>query len=380
MRKSVRVVVTMLVAALVTVPTVVLAQEYVAYAVTKKGEEEPIPEDVLAITKKNAKKLVELRWSDYAGPQLRVGVLEADNKSGAGTWHVSDDYGTKASGGSTEVPVNGIDAILADSLQKTGRFRVLTRTELGDVLDEQDLGDSGRVAKPSAAQTGQVLGAEYLVQVVINSYEAGVGGKQGGIGGFSRKLRAVGGIKGGKEKSYVSMTFRLINAETSEIEATQVVEATISDLSIGLGGYGWGGAGALGGFLSGYAKTPIGQAVIAAINAGTVELVKQLGNKPLSGSVIKVDGDRVMVNLGEGMVASGDRFAAQSKGEEIIDPDTGVSLGSENEDIGMLEIVEVKEKFSYAKAVGFDPARLSRGDRLVSTQGPEPLKFGPPWK
>jgi len=355
----------------------VSSADYIAYAQTKKGEELPFPENARAIVKKNAKKLVGVRWGEYQGKKIRIGVLEADNQSSVSSYSWG---GGEYSAAVEQVPMNGIDALLTDAMAKTGRFTILTRTEeLNDVLGEQDLGDSGRVAKPSAAKIGQVLGAQYLVQIVINSYEPNVGGKKVGLGGFSRKLRAVGGAKVGKNKGYVQMTFKLINAETSEIVASEVVEATISDMSFGFGGTGYGAAGVLGGFLSSYSKTPIGQAVMAGINIGVVELVKQVGNLPLTGSVVKVDPDKAIVNLGEGLVATGDLLTAVSQGEEFIDPDTGLSLGAEEEEVGTLKVTSVKEKYCYVEAVGFELSALSRGDKVLTNSEPEPLEFGPPW-
>lgn len=352
--------------------------DYVAYSVDKKGVEKPLPEDVKAIVAKNAKHLVAVRWGEYAGRKIRLGVLEADNQSSASTYHfpMGGSYSTDYQ----QVPVNGIDALLTDALTQTKRFRVLTRTELGDVLDEQDLGDSGRVAKPSAAKIGNVLGAQYLIQVVVNSYEANTSGKKGGLGGFGRKLGALGGIAGGKSKSSVQMTFKLIDAETSEVVASEVVDSKIVELSLGVAAGAWGGAGAIGGFFSGYSKTPIGQAVMATVNVGVFELIKQLGNLPISGSVVKVEEARAIVNLGEDTVSVGDQLSAVSKGEEFIDPDTGLSLGAEEEEIGILEVIEVKDKYSYVKPVGFEASRLSRGNKVVSTKPAAPLEYATDWK
>jgi len=361
---------------LLGVPAV--ASDYLAYAVTKDGEK-PLPEDVKSIVAKNAKRLVQVRWGEYAGKKIRIGVLEADNESGAGSYQVSGAFG-QYSNNMNEVPVNAIDALLTDALTQSGRFRVLTRTELGDVLDEQDLGDSGRVAKPSAAKIGKVLGAQYLVQVSVNSYEANVSGKKGGLGGFGRKLRAIGGVTGGKNKSAVQMTFKLIDAETSEVVASEVVDSKISDLSLGLGATVWGGSGALGGFFSGYSKTPVGQAVMATVNTGVFELIKQVGNLPMTGSVAKVESTRVILNLGSNAVKPGDRLVAVSKGEEFVDPETGLSLGAEEEELGMLSVTEVKEKYCYAVTDGFEVSRLSVGDMVKSTAPPASLSFGEPWK
>ena len=97
-----------------------------------------------------------------------------------------------------EVPVNGIEAMISDVMLRSGRFRVVERAALDNVLSEQDLVTSGRVAKPSGAKTGQVLGAEYLVQAVITSYEPDYKGKKVlviGSGATAATLMADSGLR-----------------------------------------------------------------------------------------------------------------------------------------------------------------------------------------
>lgn len=351
--------------------------DFVGYAVTGKGER-PLPESLDEIA---CEELVRVRWGDYQGPRVRVGVLEVDNDSAASSLSVAAPdgqvYAYSVSDIEREVPVNGIEAMVSDALHQTGRFRVVERAALGDVLGEQDLAASGRVSQPSGAATGKVLGAEYLIQAVVTSYEPSVSGKKGGLGGITKGL--FGGVKVGKEKSMIGMNFRLIDAETSELVFTKQVDVTISKKEIDLGGIGWGGSGALGGMFSTFSKTPIGQAIIAGVNIGVFELVKQIGNSPMTGSVIKVDGPKVYVNVGGDALEPGAKFRAISQGEELIDPETGLSLGSETEVLGTLELTEVNEKFSIAKTVDFDAARLSRGDAIESSASAAKMEFAADW-
>jgi tetratricopeptide (TPR) repeat protein len=67
-------------------------------------------------------------------------------------------------------------------------------------------------------------------------------------------------------------------------------------------------------------------------------------------------------------IKPGDRFNAYSKGEEFIDPDTGLSLGSEETFIGAIEIKDVKEKFSIASLVS-GKGMLKRGDIIKGGLG-----------
>ena len=353
--------------------------EYLAYAVTEKGRA-PLPERIDEI---QAQHLLNIEWGEFSGKKTRVGVLEVDNNSSASTYKFTDSSGNTYEsewnvGGGT-VPVNGIEAIVTDTMNRTGRFRLVERAALGNVLGEQDLANSGRVAKPSAAATGKVLGAEILVQVVVTDYEENTSGTSGGAGGLLRKVPLVGGVGIKSGKGRVGLNFRLIDATTSEVLFTKQIESIIKESGLTLAGAGWTSDALLGGFISNYAKTPIGQAVIAGINKGVYELIKEIGARPAEGSVVKAEGDRVWLNIGDDGVDMGDRLTVMSKGEELIDPETGISLGSSDSKLGDVEVIQVAEKFSIARWVSLTVAP-NRGDRVVSQAPPPTIEFADKWK
>lgn len=353
------------------------ADDFLAYAVIN-GKTRPLPENLDPIPTKH---LVKIQWGRYSGKKARVGVLKVDNTSSASSVSITGPGGSYNYNFNTGgVPVQGIEAILIDVLNQTGRFRVVERTVLNKTLREQDLGASGRISKPSAAKIGKVLGAQYLIQAVVTHYEPNYQGQRIGVGGLLPGK--VGGLLGGvgvkTGRSMVGMNFRLIDAQTSEIVFSKQVESVISQSGLTLGGAGFGKSGALGGFFSNYSRTPIGQAVIAAVNKGVYELVKQIGNAPAWGSVVKVTGGRVYLNLGQGQVRPGDRLKVLRKGEALVDPETGLSLGSEDKEVGTVVITEVKKKYSIARAEG---ARgIKRGDKVVSTRSAGRLLFARSWE
>jgi len=353
------------------------AADYVAYSVGEK-EKSPLPERV---DKVETKYLLNIEWGDYAGRKARLGVLEVDNNSSANSYTVSTMMGDiNYSDSTTGVPVNGIEAIVIDSLSQTGRFRLVERTELGDVLAEQDLATSGRVAKPSGAKTGNVLGAEYLVQLVVTDYETNTSGTDKGIGGLlTSKVPLLGGVKAGSSTGRVGLNIRLIDAETSEITFTKQIEAVIKESNLAFGGVGLIGDVGLGGFMSQYSKTPVGQAVIAGINQAVFELIKQVGAKPAQGSIVKADAAQIYTNLGQDAVAVGDRLQVLKKGEELIDPETGISLGGSTTSIGEIEVSQVQEKFSIARPVSLN-GTPDRGDQVVGTKPAAALEFASKWK
>ena len=353
------------------------AADYVAYSVGEK-EKSPLPERVDNV---DTEYLLNIQWGDYAGRKSRLGVLEVDNNSSTSSYTVSTAMGNvDYSASTTGVPVNGIEAIVIDSLSQTGRFRLVERTELGDVLAEQDLASSGRIAKPSGAKTGNVLGAEYLVQLVVTDYESKTSGTNKGIGGIlTRKVPLLGGIKAGSSTGRVGLNIRLIDAETSEITFTKQIEAVIKETNLAFGGAGLFGDVGLGGFMSEYSKTPVGQAVIAGINQAVFELIKQVGAKPPEGSIVKADAAQIYTNLGADAVAVGDRLQVLKKGEELIDPETGISLGGSTTSIGEIEVSQVQEKFSIARPVSLS-STPDRGDKVKGTKAAAPLEFAKSWK
>jgi hypothetical protein len=231
---------------------------------------------------------------------------------------------------------------------------------------------------------GQILGAEYLVEVVITGYDPGVNARSTNLGGVGSalggRLGGIGGLLGNvnvnSKTSSIGLNFRLIDATTSEVVFTKQVDRQLQESGLSFGGAGWGGGNAFGGFVGAYARTPIGQAVIAAINDGVYELVKQIGAKPATGSIVKVEGGRAWLNMGAGQVAVGDRLRVSRKGEALIDPETGISLGSSDTPLGEAQVVEVQERFSIAQLEGAASGARAR-DVVASLAPPEPIEFGP---
>ena len=96
--------------------------EYLAYSVSEDGNR-PLPENIENI---EAKYLLNIEWGSFAGGKSRLGVLEVDNTSSAGSYTIVGGVGF-SSGSVSQVPVNGIEAIVTDTLARTNRFRLVER-------------------------------------------------------------------------------------------------------------------------------------------------------------------------------------------------------------------------------------------------------------
>ena len=177
----------------------------------------------------------------YASVRPRIGVLRFTNHTSAGWW--SGSVGTDLQ-----------DMLIAE-LASTNSFRVLERRELDAVLDEQDLGDSGRVNPRTRSRLGNITGAKYLIAATLSAFEQNTSGGGGGLsfGGFS--------LGGNQDKAYMAVDLKVIDVETGEIYDARTVEATSKSSGISLGV----NRGGFNGHLGQYKNTPVGKAIRACI-------------------------------------------------------------------------------------------------------------------
>ena len=69
----------------------------------------------------------------------------------------------------------------------------------------------------------------------------------------------------------------------------------------------------------------------------------------------------------------------ESKVEELIDPDTGISLGSDDTEIGTIRVSNAQEKFSIAEIVSVS-GTVNRGDKVIVTVPPPLIEFADRWE
>jgi curli biogenesis system outer membrane secretion channel CsgG len=170
-----------------------------------------------------------------------LGVAEFKNDTSAGWW--SGGVGRELAG------------MLANELAGTGKFKVVEREKLDNVLEEQDLGDSGRISKSTGAKIGKLTGAQYIVVATLSAFESDVKSTGGGV-----SFRGVS-LGGKKEDAYLAVDLRVIDTTTGEVEFTRTVEARASSNGLNVGLY----RGGFGGALSNESKTPTGKAIRAVL-------------------------------------------------------------------------------------------------------------------
>jgi curli biogenesis system outer membrane secretion channel CsgG len=184
-----------------------------------------------------------------AGSRPTIGVADFRNDTSAAWW-----YGDAG---------RDLSSMLTNELATTEKFKVVERSKLEHVLNEQDLAASGRVAKGTAAKVGKLTGAQYLVMGTVSSFQENTSGGGGGLNfhGFS--------VGGHKQDAYMAIDLRVVDTTTGEVVHTRTVEARAS--SYGMHGSGY--VGGMSGGLGKYEKTPTGKAIRACL----MEITDYLG-------------------------------------------------------------------------------------------------------
>jgi curli biogenesis system outer membrane secretion channel CsgG len=206
--------------------------------------------------------VAEARAAQYDGPQARIAVARFENKAGnTGRWW-SPSIG------------DGMADMLTTALFQSGRFIVLERGAIDDVLAEQDLIASGRVREGASTRINELEDAELLVVAAVTEFSENASGTRGSVGG-GRLGRVIGGIAGGSSSAHMAIDLRIIDTSTGRILAATSVEGEARDFDIGGALAGYTGRHSLGGALSTWENTPREKALRQVIGTAVEEIVRR---------------------------------------------------------------------------------------------------------
>lgn len=272
----------------------------------------------------------QMNLGEYKGLKHAIGVKGFKNEAGwRGQWNLGDN----------------LTVMLESALFDSGRFVVVQREQLKDVIAEQDLAASGRTAgAKKVAQTGKIRPAKYIASGAITEAQEDTTGTDGGIN--IRGFR----IGGGRSTAQITAIITLTDTTTGEIVAKERVVGKAGNVGLRVG-Y----SGAIGGDIGGFVKTPMGEAAQDVINQAVAFLASKMKDMPFEGNVVQVaKNGQIIINRGsEFGVEVGQKLVMIEQGEELVDPTTGELLGEEEgEEIGTLKVVRVSEKVSYAEVEG----------------------------
>jgi len=278
---------------------------------------------------------------EYHGVKNAIGVIEFENKNNFfPESQMSQNF----------------RLMLESALFATNRFVIVEREKLDTVMQEQDLQASGRAARAAnVAQTGKLRSARFLATGSIVEATSDVQGDGGGL-----NIRGIH-IGGSAAKAKVTVIIKLIDSTSGQLVANERISGLAGHSSINLGYVGHG----VGGNVSSFAKTPLGEAVQDCINQAVKLIALKMEGQPIEGNVVALAGDQVIISLGTNYnIAAGQTVIVRKPGEQLTDPGTGEILGtSEGEVVGTLQVTSPRDKISYCKLT--DGQMPARGDVVV---------------
>jgi hypothetical protein len=295
-----------------------------------------------------------LEFTDWEGPRFRMAVMKVENKVEMGSVEVvyeDEDEARKAQEtvNRAAIPLGSLEGLVTSSMFNTGRFELIERKQIDTVLAELKFNSTDLVSAPSASKVGRLLGAQYMLFVEVAEY--------------SDPKNFMNTIGFAKKNAQAALTFRVLEVATGRIFYSSTFRGEAGSWGLTLPFWSQGDT------------SPIHYALTVSVNKAAYDLANFLKDQPWVGAVAKVDGDIVTLNAGatQGMKA-GTTLVVYSKGEELLDPNTGASLGTDDEVIGSVQITTVRETLS--KATVIEGCRgVKVGDRVELQKDGEVLKI-----
>ncbi len=228
---------------------------------------------------------------EYTGPKLRVGVVNFQNKTPSRVLGIGE----------------AASDILGTILQKTARFIVIPQQDMKSIMEQQSLGATGAINPNTAAKMGKILGLNAIVTGAITAYSETEEGSDLLI------------VKSKTQVARVTVDYRIVDTTTG----IQILADS------GQGVYKKKTGGMLGlGSKSSYDTDLRDGALRDALTKAMVNMLKQLEATDWNGRIASIKGKRVYLNAGKKTgLHVGDLLIVQDLGEDIIDPQTGISLG-----------------------------------------------------
>lgn len=262
----------------------------------------------------------------------------------------------------------GLGAMLTSALVESKRFVVLERSQVQQVLSEQQLKGSGVVSKTTGPDLGNLTGVQYFIYGAVTEFGVDDEGGGFGVGG------AAGGVLGGllsgavshqSSSGKVAMDIRVVDATTGRVLEVQRVEEPVEssgiDLSVGYDGLNLGG--------NKFWKTPLGEACRRALTRAVQNIAREADGKPWAGQVVDYDSGVIYINAGQRSgIKSGDSFMVERIVKKLTDPATGEVLSLRKSPLGVVKVDMVEPKISAGKFTPIDVQPPKRGDLVLTVK------------
>lgn len=241
----------------------------------------------------------------------------------------------------------GVSDVVVTELVETGKYRVIERSRLNTVLQEQNLGASGRMDASTAAEIGRLLGVELVMLGSITQFDLQDRNTGFGMFGF--------GFGNQTKKALVTINSRLVNTTTGEILMTAEGKAEVAqvDGQVRVRGVGVGTSTNNDATLLTVATQDAVKQIITKMEEKQGELSTIAKVLPTtSGLIADVSGNTVVINKGnQHGYGKGLKLSIERVSREIKDPATGKVIRRVTSQLGIVELTEVDGTSSVGKVV-----------------------------
>lgn len=210
---------------------------------------------------------------------------------------------------------------LSDVLTQTKRFIVLDREFGDDIQAEIDHINSGNVRLEDSARIGQQLATDLILIPIIENFEY-----KKHVRSLKMSNRELVSYSGGGR-----ITLRLVNAATGEVVLSDSFDHKLASADPSTMPRVIDGKSMAAEMMNSLSKK-IGQSIVTEIF-------------PIS--VVALDGNSVVLSQGGDSLQVGQRWEAVYLGEELKDPQTGLSLGRNETPFGTIRVDRVSTQTSY---------------------------------
>ena len=243
---------------------------------------------------------------------------------------------------------------LVAGLTQTNKFAVLDRESIDDFVREKDMLFSFDAPLGEQAKLAETIGADYLLVGTITQAE---------ILRIDRYLKAAN-YTSRKFKARFNFDYRLVDSATKQVVLASSAQKYLEDeqvraLADEQNPVEWDPAQVRDAFISIVAND-----VIAAI----IDRVY-----PITVAAVQGDG-QIILNQGGQRMKNGMLLDVFTLGKEILDNDTGESLGRIESQVATIEVQNVSHTMSTAKVVAGDVSKVSVG--LTCRIRPEKRNLG----
>lgn len=230
---------------------------------------------------------------------------------------------------------------LAVGLTQTNKFAVLDRESIIDFAEERQMLVSFDAPLSEQAKLAETIGADYLLVGTITQAEIEIIERYLEVAKFTSR----------RYKARFNINYRLVDSATKQVVVASTVERYLEDeqvrnLADEEDPAQWDSQQVRDAFLSLVAGEVI-EAIIDRVYPVSIAAATEKG--------------QIVLNQGGERIVEGMQFDVFAQGEQVVDPDTGESIGSVETHLATLEITRVTHTMSFARVISGDASKLAKG-------------------